>query len=54
VGAGIFHDFHCAWVIHLKESLNEGLLPDGYYAMAEQHRGTFLTSTWDASISPKA
>ena len=37
VEAGIFHDFHCAWVIHLKESLNEGLLPDGYYAMAEQH-----------------
>ena len=37
VDDGIFHDFHCAWIIHLKESLNEGLLPDGYYAMAEQH-----------------
>jgi hypothetical protein len=37
VDAGIFHDFHCAWIIHLKESLNEGLLPDGFYAMAEQH-----------------
>ncbi len=35
--AGIFHDFHCAWIIHLKEALNEGLLPDGFYAMAEQH-----------------
>jgi Protein of unknown function (DUF4058) len=37
VTAGVFHDFHCAWIIHLKESLNEGILPDGYYAMAEQH-----------------
>ena len=37
VDDGIFHDFHCAWIIHLKESLNEGILPDGYYAMAEQH-----------------
>jgi hypothetical protein len=37
VDAGIFHDFHCSWIIHLKESLNEGLLPDGFYAMAEQH-----------------
>jgi hypothetical protein len=37
VDDGIFHDFHCAWIIHLKESLNEGVLPDGYYAIAEQH-----------------
>jgi hypothetical protein len=37
VDDGVFHDFHCAWIIHLKEILNEGLLPDGYYAMAEQH-----------------
>src|SRR5207244_662865 len=39
VGAGTFHDFHSAWIIHLKEALNGGLLPDGYYAMAEQHLG---------------
>jgi hypothetical protein len=37
VDAGVFHDFHCAWIIHIKEALNAGLLPDGYYAMAEQH-----------------
>jgi len=37
VEAGIFHDFHSSWIIHLKESLNEGLLPAGYYALAEQH-----------------
>jgi hypothetical protein len=39
VDAGTFHDFHSSWIIHLKEVLNEGLLPDGYYAQAEQHTG---------------
>ena len=39
VDAGIFHDLHSAWIIHLKETLNGGLLPKGYYAMAEQHAG---------------
>src|SRR4051812_28721202 len=38
VGPGIFHDFHTAWIIHLKERL-KGILPRGYYAMAEQHLG---------------
>jgi hypothetical protein len=37
VDAGIFHNFHSSWIIHLKELLNEGLLPEGYYALAEQH-----------------
>jgi len=36
VDAGIFHDFHNSWTTHLKEALNEGLLPTGYYALAEQ------------------
>jgi hypothetical protein len=39
VSAGTFHDFHSAWIIHLKEALNEGLLPPDYYASAEQHAG---------------
>lgn len=36
---GIFHDFHCAWTIELRNAMNEGLLPDGFYALAEQHAG---------------
>jgi hypothetical protein len=36
VPAGIFHDFHCSWALHIKEALNEGLLPSGYYALIEQ------------------
>ena len=39
VEAGTFHDFHSGWVVHLKESLNDGKLPPGYYAQAEQHMG---------------
>jgi hypothetical protein len=36
VDAGIFHDFHAAWIIELRNALNDGLLPAGYYALAEQ------------------
>ncbi len=36
---GDFHDFHSSWITHLKESLNNGLLPEGYYAQSEQHAG---------------
>lgn len=33
---GNFHDFHQTWIIALKRRLNHGILPEGYYAMAEQ------------------
>jgi uncharacterized membrane protein len=39
VEAGIFHDFHTAWIISIRSALNQGILPEGYYAMAEQHAG---------------
>jgi hypothetical protein len=41
VGAGIFHDFHTTWLSHIKESLNAGILPEGFYALAEQQTGAF-------------
>ena len=37
--AGTFHAFHTAWVTHLSEMMNGGLLPSGYYALPEQHAG---------------
>lgn len=37
VDAGIFHDFHHGWIEEIKRALNAGLLPDDYYALAEQH-----------------
>lgn len=39
VEAGIFHDFHTAWVAELRTALNLSVLPEGYYALAEQHAG---------------
>jgi hypothetical protein len=39
VTAGIFHDFHLGWILALKQVLNGGFLPPGYYAMAEQIAG---------------
>lgn len=41
VKADIFHDFHHAWIEEIKRTLNSGLLPDDYYALAEQHAGKF-------------
>jgi len=39
VSAGIFHDFHVAWIGELRRVLNAGLLPPDYYALAEQIAG---------------
>jgi hypothetical protein len=41
VEAGIFHDFHHAWIEEIKRALNAGLLPEEYYAMAEQQAAGF-------------
>lgn len=42
VSAGTFGDFHLAWIAELRRSLNAGLLPDGYYALAEQVAGDVI------------
>lgn len=36
VDAGVFHHFHQAWTIELSHALNGGILPPGYFALAEQ------------------
>src|SRR3954471_1763905 len=41
VDAGIFHDFHHAWIERIKEALNDRALPAEYYALAEQHASQF-------------
>jgi hypothetical protein len=49
VEAGIFHDFHHAWIEEIKRALNR-ILPAEYYAMSEQHAAGFgpdvLTLQW--------
>lgn len=34
--SGIFHDFHQSWISEIRKSLNSGILPPEYYALAEQ------------------
>jgi hypothetical protein len=41
VKAGIYHDFHSAWITELRNSLNDGRLPSDYYALGEQRSGEF-------------
>lgn len=59
VDAGTFHGFHTAWITHLSEAMNHGILPPGYYAMPEQHLGrsigdvlTLHTGTGSDGASP--
>lgn len=39
VTAGTFHAFHLAWIAEFQRALNGGVLPEGYYALAEQVSG---------------
>src|SRR5690348_7774563 len=52
VDAGIFHDFHTVWVGQLRTALNEGLLPDGFYALTEQHVGRSIADVLTLHASP--
>lgn len=42
VDAGIVHAFHLSWLARLQDTLNDGILPQGYYALAEQHAGRMI------------
>lgn len=54
VDAGIFHDFHTVWIGNIRSTLNNGLLPRGYYALAEQHAGNSIADilTLHTDIEP--
>ncbi len=42
VDDGIFHNFHLSWISRIYDRLNAGLLPENYYALAEQHAGEMV------------
>lgn len=52
VEAGIFHDFHVAWIAEIRKSLNGGILPEGFYALAEQHAGHSIADVLTLHVSP--
>jgi hypothetical protein len=42
VPAGLFHYFHQRWAVSICDALNAGRLPDGFYALLEQHSGVLI------------
>jgi hypothetical protein len=52
VEAGIFHGFHPVWISEINKTLNEGLLPQGYYALPEEHAGRPITDVLTLHASP--
>lgn len=52
VETAAFHDFHTTWLIGLKNTLNSGVLPEGYFAYAERHMGRFTSDILTLSDSP--
>ena len=52
VEAGIFHDFHVAWLSEISKTLNCGILPEGFYALAEQHAGRAIADVLTLHASP--
>ena len=52
VESGIFHDFHTAWITEIRNALNDGLLPDKYYALAEQHAGDYVADVLALHVPP--
>jgi Protein of unknown function (DUF4058) len=54
VAAGIFHDFHTVWTGALRNVLNQGLLPKGYYALAEPNAGRAIADVLTLHASPEA
>jgi hypothetical protein len=52
VDAGVWHDFHVAWIPEIRTVLNSGLLPPGYYALAEQHAGRSIADVLTLHASP--
>lgn len=52
VEADIFHDLHNAWLTEIRTALNGGLLPDGFYALTEQHAGRSIADVLTLHASP--
>jgi hypothetical protein len=49
---GIFHAFHVAWIGEIQKRLNAGMLPKGYYALAEQHAGRSIADVLTLHAGP--
>jgi hypothetical protein len=53
VDPGVFHDFHQAWTIEIRNALNAGGLPPGLFAMTEQILGGRIPDVVTLQRRPK-
>lgn len=53
VEAGIFHNFHHCWITENIRVLNDDLLPDGFYALAEQITSNFVPDVLTLQAGPR-
>src|ERR1700733_10308932 len=53
VSVGTFHEFHNAWITELRNALNGGLLPPGFYAQGEQYVGQIHTDVLTLHAGPE-
>src|SRR5258706_2358775 len=53
VRPGTYHNFHYRWVAAVMDRLNAGLLPPGYFAMAEQIIGRPETDVVALEATPR-
>ena len=49
-----FHDFHQSWTIAIRNGLNAGRLPPGYFAMVEQQTGGPEADVITLELTPQA
>jgi hypothetical protein len=54
VRANRFHDFHQGWTVAIRNALNAGGLPPGYFALVEQHAGGPEPDVITLELSPPA
>src|SRR6266508_958284 len=54
VRANRFHHFHQTWTTHVAAALNAGLLPPGFFAMAEQITGGPEADVVTLELTPPA
>lgn len=53
VDANLFHDFHQAWAMQIRNTLNSELLPEGYSALVEQHTAGLVPDVLTVERKPK-
>jgi hypothetical protein len=51
---GLFHHFHQRWVVSICDALNAGRLPDGFYALLEQHAAGVIPDVVTLERGPRS